>query len=184
MNNWRISSRGVDFIKGYEKCVLKAYRDQGGTWTIGWGHTGYGVFAGVAWTQMQADKMLVSDINVAVVAVNQSVTVPLTQAQFDALCSLTYNIGVDAFKNSTILRLMNNKEYIHAAEQFARWNKVKGVISNGLINRRAAEKILFLSELSWTPSSPQLPPSSQPSSSRSLWQRLLDFILSGFSTLR
>lgn len=77
-------------------------------------------------------------------AVNQSVRVPLTQNQFDALVSFVYNVGVAAFKGSTLLRKLNNRDYAGAADEFLRWNKSGGKALGGLTRRRAAEKAMFL----------------------------------------
>jgi lysozyme len=76
--------------------------------------------------------------------INHVVAVPLTQNQLDALVIFTYNVGEDAFAHSTMLQLLNAKQYTNAANQFDRWVYDKGVVSNGLVNRRKAEKALFL----------------------------------------
>ena len=78
--------------------------------------------------------------------VNTSVTVPLSQNKYDALVSLSYNIGSGAFKNSTLLNKLNSGDYKGAAEQFLVWNKVNSKKMQGLVNRREAEHNLFLSE--------------------------------------
>ena len=76
--------------------------------------------------------------------VNTSVKAPLTQNQYDALVSLSYNIGSNAFKNSTLLKKLNSGDYKGAAEQFLVWNKVNSKRVQGLVNRREAERNLFL----------------------------------------
>ncbi len=73
-----------------------------------------------------------------------SVTVPLNQNQFDALVSLTYNIGSGAFNNSTLLKKLNKGDYQGAADQFLVWNKAGGKVMKGLVRRREAEQALFL----------------------------------------
>lgn len=77
--------------------------------------------------------------------VEKLVIVPLNQNQFDALVSFEYNIGYNAFKTSTLLKLLNQKKYKEAAEQFLVWNKGGGKILAGLVRRREKEKALFLS---------------------------------------
>ncbi len=77
-------------------------------------------------------------------AVNTAVKVPINQNQFDALVSLTYNIGIGAFKDSTLLKKLNVKDYKGAAEQFPRWNRGGGRVLNGLVKRRKIEMELFL----------------------------------------
>ena len=69
---------------------------------------------------------------------------PLTQNQFDALVSLTYNIGANAFTNSTLLKKLNTGDYKAAAHQFEVWINAGGQRMQGLVNRRAIEKLLFL----------------------------------------
>lgn len=140
-----IAKPGLDLIKSYESLSLKAYRDSGGVPTIGWGST-RGVRMGMQISQEQAESRLRDDLHTAESAVNRYVTVPLSQHQFDALVSLTFNIGTGAFQKSTLLRLLNAGRYSDAADQFRRWNKANGRVLPGLVKRRAAERALFLSE--------------------------------------
>ena len=72
------------------------------------------------------------------------VKVDLTQNEFDALVSLIYNIGSGNFKSSTLLRILNQKKYDAAANQFLRWNKAGGRVLAGLTKRREHERELFL----------------------------------------
>lgn len=77
-------------------------------------------------------------------AVSKAVQVPLNQHQFDALVSLTYNIGVGAFQRSTLVKLLNTGNYKAASHQFDVWVKAGGKTVQGLVNRRAIEKAFFL----------------------------------------
>lgn len=138
-----IAKPGLDLIKSYESLSLKAYRDSGGVPTIGWGST-RGVRMGMQISQEQAESRLRDDLYTAESAVNRYVTVPLSQHQFDALVSLTFNIGAGAFQKSTLLRLLNAGRYSDAADQFRRWNKDNGRVLRGLIRRRSAEYDLFV----------------------------------------
>jgi len=95
-------------------------------------------------TAGQAESLLRKDILWVEKAVNKLVVVPLTQNQFDALSSIVFNIGEGAFSTSTLLRLLNSKDYEGAANQFPRWNKQKGRVLNGLTKRRQEERALFL----------------------------------------
>ena len=72
------------------------------------------------------------------------VKVPLTQTYFDALASLIFNIGVNAFKRSTLLKLLNVGKYIQAADEFLKWRKAGGKVVKGLEKRREAERRLFV----------------------------------------
>jgi len=76
--------------------------------------------------------------------VNEAVTVPLNQNQFDALVSLTYNIGSGAFEKSTLVKKLNTGDYTGAANQYDVWVNAGGKRLQGLVNRRAKEKELFL----------------------------------------
>lgn len=131
-------------IKTAEGLRLTAYLDTGGVWTIGYGHTGADVREGLTIPLSEAERLLTRDLRVAENYVNGLVKVKLTQNQFDALVSFVYNVGGDAFKESTMLRLLNAGDYEGAANQFPRWNKDNGKVVNGLINRRREERELFL----------------------------------------
>lgn len=138
-------TKNKNVIKEAEGLRLDAYKDGGGVWTIGYGHTGKEVKAGYAIDMAAAEAYLSLDLQEAEDAVNKYVKVNLTQNQFDALVSLTYNIGATAFKNSTLLKLLNKGQYSDAAEEFPRWNKDNGKVVDGLSNRRLKERLLFLS---------------------------------------
>jgi lysozyme len=144
---------GLNLIKGNEGCRLEAYLDSAGIPTIGWGSTRYADGRRVK----MGDKLKsVAEANVLfsltmkyfASEVNRLVTVPLTQNQFDALCSLVYNIGAEAFAGSTLLKYLNQSKFIQAADQFLVWNKItrngKKEISRGLVIRRVKERSVFL----------------------------------------
>lgn len=140
-----VSEKGLNLIKNFEGCRLEAYKCPAGIWTIGYGHTGSTVHQGLKITPKEADSLLKTDLIVHCNNVTKLVKVPLNQNQFDALVSLEYNIGYGNFSTSTLLRLLNSKDYNGAAEQFAVWRKGGGKILPGLVKRRQAEKVLFLS---------------------------------------
>ncbi|MCH7291028.1 lysozyme [Acinetobacter sp. ANC 3926] len=139
---------GINLITSYEDEKLIAYDDGVGVWTIGYGTTvypnGIKVKIGDVCTLEQAKAFFTYDLKRFETAVNNAVKVPLSQNQFDALVSLTYNIGETAFKKSTLLAKLNNGDFKAAADQFAVWNKGGGKVMKGLVRRRAAEKELFL----------------------------------------
>ena len=141
----KISSTGVDLIKHFESCKLTAYQDSVGIWTIGWGHTG-SVKKGDIWTQGEADNILLNDLDKFEVYVNQYVKVPLTQNQFDALVSWTFNLGPGNLKSSTMLTKLNEKKYDEVPSQLKRWNKAGGKVLRGLERRRNAEAAMFSGE--------------------------------------
>ncbi|MDO3663431.1 lysozyme [Acinetobacter higginsii] len=142
------SQIGINLITSFEDLVLTAYDDGVGVWTIGFGTTvypnGVKVKRGDTCTKAQAMTFFQHDLRRFEAAVNQAVKVVVNQNQFDALVSLTYNIGEAAFKGSTLLKKLNAKNYIGAADQFPQWNKGGGKVMKGLVRRRAAERELFL----------------------------------------
>lgn len=139
----KISAAGKAIIKEHEQLRLVAYlptkRDVP---TIGWGHT-KGVKLGMTCTVEQAEKWLESDLFDAEVCINRNVLVPLTQNQFDALVSFAFNVGLSAFRTSTLRKLLNAGDYAGAAAQFPKWKYQKGKELGGLVRRRAAERALF-----------------------------------------
>lgn len=136
------SRAGLGLVKTYEGCKLKAYLCPAGILTIGWGRT-TNVKKGDTCTQAQADAWLVAEYDSFEKQVRALVKVSLTANQLGALTCFAYNVGVGAFKSSTLLKLLNAGNYQGAAEQFARWNKAGGVTMAGLTKRRAAEADLF-----------------------------------------
>lgn len=143
-----VSPSGVDLICNFEGLRLKAYDDGVGVWTIGFGTTKYPngirVKKGDTCTLGQAKAYMQNDLKSFEQTVNNTVKVPLNQNQFDALVSLAYNIGSTAFKNSTLVRQLNEGNYKAAANQFNVWVNAGGKRMQGLVNRRAAERTLFL----------------------------------------
>lgn len=143
----KISSDCTKIKKYFESCKLEAYPDPGSKdgkpYTIGWGHTGPEVHLGLVWTQEQADEALEKDADKFSRGVGSSISVPLSQKQFDALVSLAFNIGIGAFRSSTLLKKLDASDYAGAAQEFQRWNKNDGEVMLGLTRRRKAEQILF-----------------------------------------
>ena len=145
----KISQTGIDLIKRFEGCVLTAYQCPAGIWTIGYGHTRT-AYKGQKISLKTAEKLLKEDIKIFENGVNKAVSVSLTQNQFDALVSFSFNCGLTALKNSTLLKKLNKKDYIGAANEFPRWNKSNGKILTGLVRRREEEKALFLKSIYYT----------------------------------
>lgn len=137
-----ICKNGLDLIKQFESLQLKAYKCSANVWTIGYGHT-KNVKEGDRISQDQANCFLMQDLYSVERAIVRLVKVKLNQNQFDALCSLIFNIGISAFNKSTLLAKLNTGDYVGAAEQFRRWNKVNNVVMAGLVRRRQAEEDLF-----------------------------------------
>jgi len=132
-----------DLIKGYEKFRPTAYLPtKDDVWTIGYGHT-EGVKEGDTCTLFQAEQWLYDDLEPVCAAVNTYVTFPIVQYQFDALVSFTYNVGIYAFRESTLLRKLEDGDVEGATAEFDRWNKQKGKVLGGLVARRTEERKMF-----------------------------------------
>lgn len=147
----RIGARGLKLMHDFEGCRLDAYPDPGShdgePWTIGWGSTGPGIHKGVRWTQEQADRRFADDLAQKYGAALDKMLegVPTTQNQYDAMLALTYNIGIGAFRGSSVLRLHKARDYTNAARAFLRWNKNGKPLREmrGLTRRRLAEADLY-----------------------------------------
>lgn len=138
-----LSPRGLDLIRQFEGYRSEPYDDGGGVMTIGYGHTGEGVAEGSV-DEARALELLAMDTAIAQAAVNEAVQVPLTQNQFDALTSFVFNVGPEAFRRSTLLRLLNAGQTEAAAREFSRWVHDNGRRVEGLARRRGREAELFL----------------------------------------
>jgi len=144
----KCSEAGLDLIKTHEGLRLEAYPDPGTggkPWTIGFGHTGSNIVEGLHIDEIQADEFLRHDIETAEKCVTNSVRVPLTQGQFDALCSFVFNLGCGALGRSTLLAKLNaGEDDAVVAAEFSRWNKAAGKVLQGLVVRRKYEAEMFL----------------------------------------
>jgi lysozyme len=144
-----ISQEGLSLIKKFEGCKLESYKCAAGVWTIGFGSTS-GVEEGMEISQERADMLLLEDVEVFEEAVNNLVEVDLEQNQFDALVAWTFNLGSTNLKNSTLLKVLNDKNYEGVPEQIKRWNKAtvdgERQVLEGLVRRREAESLLFTDE--------------------------------------
>lgn len=140
-----IGAKGIALIKDFEGKELKKYQDVVGKWTIGYGHL---ILPSesfpVAISDKEAEALLRKDLATSEAGVNRWVNVMLTQNQFDALVSFTFNLGVGNLQTSTLLKLLNQGLMQEAADQFLRWNKAGGKEVSGLTRRRIAERDLFL----------------------------------------
>ena len=139
----KTSAEGLSLIKKFEGCELYAYQCSAGVWTIGYGHT-KDVEPGMQITKEDAEEMLVEELHEYESYVNDFVTAPLSQNQYDAMVSWVYNLGPANLKASTMLKVLNAGEYEEVPAQIKRWNKAGGKVLEGLIRRREAESLLFL----------------------------------------
>jgi lysozyme len=142
------SSKAIALIMSDEGDKLQSYPDEGGVWTVGYGHTGVDVGPNMVITQNQASNLLAMDIvHKAELPINRLVTVDLNQNQFDALTSFVFNEGEGHFAQSEMLRLINLGYFTSAAPQFLRWIYIKGAKSTGLLKRRQQEMALFMTPM-------------------------------------
>lgn len=138
----RISQRGLDLIKHFEGCKLKAYLCPANVWTIGYGSTGPHVTEGLVISQARAEELLRQDLARFEQGVSR-LAPRATQGQFDALVSFAFNCGLRALENSTLLRRHNAGAHQQAADEFLRWNRAGQRILPGLTRRRAQERSLY-----------------------------------------
>jgi lysozyme len=139
----RLNQAGIDLIKRFEGFSSTVYRDVAGYPTIGYGHL---VLPGESWgsiTEKEGEELLRADVKQFEKAVNENVSVPISQNMFNSLVSFAYNVGVNAFENSTLLKKLNGADYIGAANELERWNKAGGEVVAGLVNRRKIEQEVF-----------------------------------------
>jgi lysozyme len=134
---------GLDLIKRYEDFRPKPYDDGAGTLTIGYGHTRSAVMPASV-TEEEATKLLIEDIDYFESTVQREVLVPVNRNQYAALVSFVFNVGEGNFRNSTLLKKLNNGNYPAAANEFEKWTKAGQKEMKGLVRRREAEKQLFM----------------------------------------
>lgn len=143
-----IGQEGLELIKSFEGLRLRTYKCSSGVDTIGYGHTGPDVKPGMVITEEEAEDLLRKDVASFEQCINTFTSVKINQNEFDALVSFAFNCGCTAYKDSTLLRLLNQgAPRTEVAEQFLRWVKgAGGETVPGLVRRREAEKKLFLKD--------------------------------------
>ena len=147
-----LSQDGIDLIHAFEGCSLTIYRCPAGIDTIGWGHRVWpeeiaefrnGI------TQEQADALFLKDAVKKENSVRDLIHYPLSQGQFDALVSFTFNLGRKNLEQSTLRRMVNEGRMHEASKEFGRWIYINKVPSNGLRRRRQAESLMFMGDPTW-----------------------------------
>ena len=143
----KISPAGIELIKSFEGYRRRAAQLADGRWTIGYGHT-KSAREGAEVSEADATALLLYDLMAVTSAVNDLTFTPLTQNQFDALVCFAFNVGVETFRKSTVLRRVNEGSMLQAACSFEMWRKAEfegeRIVVDALVRRRAAEKALFL----------------------------------------
>jgi lysozyme len=153
----KLSTEGRKFLIAREGMKLHPYRDLAGHLTIGAGHkiTTSELSSGKIYindiavrysngiTAEQSMDLLTQDARFAEDAISRYVTVAINQNQFDSLVSWVFNVGIGAFKNSTLLKRLNQGNYSAVPEQMKRWKYAGGQVMQGLVNRRQEEARLW-----------------------------------------
>ncbi len=138
-----IANYGLDLVRELEGCRLKAYKDQKGQWTIGWGSTGSFVHPDLVWTQEQADRDLIDRWNsfgFELFLLLKRKNLSLTVNQIQALQCFAYNLGID-----DVEKLTKDRRFPHEiAKGMLLYNQVNGKPNRGLKIRRRVEQDLFL----------------------------------------
>jgi lysozyme len=146
----KTSATGREFIRRFEGFRANAYQCSAGRWTIGYGSTrlwGRAVHPDDTVTEAEAAAQFALDLGGFEAEVLGAVRWPITQGQFDALVSFTYNVGGPRMRRSTLVRLINEGHLHEAADEFLRWDYSNGRRDPGLTRRRAAERAMFLADL-------------------------------------
>lgn len=138
----KTNQAGINLIKYFETFSPVPYICPAGYWTIGWGHLCARDNPPI--TEERGEQLLEGDIFAAELAVSRMVKVRLTDNQYAALVSFTFNLGGGRLASSTLLRRLNAGYYVGAADQFGKWVFGGGRKLPGLVTRRAAERQLFL----------------------------------------
>jgi len=144
--NMQISYNCLNMVEDFEGFSPIPYYCPAGKPTIGYGHV---IKDGEKFTEVsktQAETLLKTDMRWVEKTINNVVSSDITQNEFDALASLIYNIGGTAFRNSTLLKLLNQENFADAADEFLKWCHIGKEVSNGLLTRRKTEKALFEKE--------------------------------------
>lgn len=192
----KLNQKTIDEIKQSEGLRLQAYPDPGSKnglpVTIGYGTTkinGKNIKLGTVITKEQAEKYFKSDLEKFADQVLARLKVPVNDNQLGALTSFSYNIGIGAFENSTLLKKLNAGDYKAVPAQMRRWNKNDGKVMQGLVNRREREIELWNtpSKVVISPvdgSKPPVPHTPSPEKRKGLLELLIEFIVGLFKRSR
>ena len=144
-----VSDTGVNLVKKWEGCYLKAYQDVVGVWTIGYGHT-KGVYRGQTLAnEKEAHQILKEDLDSHMSVPKKDITIDLNQNQYDALCSFAFNLGAAIFRNNeNLLNAINDGDWQEAGRIMLLFNRAGGKFYQGLQNRRNEEVALMLTNVS------------------------------------
>ena len=144
-----INDRGIEIVKCFEGISLKPYLCPANVWTVGYGSTVSRTGGPIdpdmeAISEDEAEALLIRDLESSEGWVSRLIKTALTENQYSALTSFTFNVGAGALQRSTLRMKLNRSEYQGAADEFPKWRMAGGRILAGLVRRRAAERALFL----------------------------------------
>ena len=144
-----INERGIEIVKSFEGLALRPYVCAGGVNSVGYGATRSSTGGPIdpdmePISETEAEALLVRDLETSEGWVSRLIKTALTENQFSALTSFTFNVGAGALQRSTLRMKLNRSEYQGAADEFPKWRIAGGRILAGLVRRRAAEQALFL----------------------------------------
>lgn len=136
-------SPGQALAESFEGCVLSAYQDIAGVWTIGRGHTGKDVYEGLVWTREQADEAFDHDWSAAAVLLNVYSPSIHQPGGEDALTDFVFNLGIANYRGSTLRTYANANSWPLVKTELLRWDHSNGQVVPGLLHRRQAEAALI-----------------------------------------
>lgn len=145
----KLNENGLALLRAFEGFRAQSYRDVGGVWTIGYGHTGRAGPPAVTpqsrMTEPEARQLLAEEAETFATSVRAMLTRELTGDQFSALVSFAFNVGQANFRRSSVLKAANAGDDAAVARRLSLWVKAGGKVWPGLVRRRAAEAALYLS---------------------------------------
>ena len=145
-----INEHGIEIVKSFEGLALKPYLCPANVWTVGYGATRSSTGGPIdpdmePISETEAEALLIRDLESSEGWVSRLIKTALTENQYSALTSFTFNVGAGALQRSTLRMKLNRGEFQNAADEFPKWRMAGGRILAGLVRRRAAERALFLS---------------------------------------
>jgi lysozyme len=156
-----LTQQGLALIRRFEGFRACAYRDAAGIWTIGFGHTSAAgaphVRPGMKISRKEGLQILARDVASFALGVERLLDVELRDSQFSALVSFAYNVGLGNFRKSSVLGAVNARDFAAVPRRLSLWVKCRGCVLPGLVNRRAAEAAMFLSEVQPRANQPMRP---------------------------
>ena len=144
-----INERGIEMVKIFEGISTKPYLCPANVWTVGYGATRSSTGGPIDLdmepiSETEAEALLLRDLESSEGWVSRLIKTALTENQFSALTSFTFNVGAGALQRSTLRMKLNRGEGRGAADEFPKWKFANKRILAGLVRRRAAERALFL----------------------------------------